>query len=31
VVKREFFNVKNQIKNGKCPFCGGEIHGSGMS
>lgn len=31
VVKREFFNVKNLIKNGKCPFCGGEIHGSGMS
>ncbi len=31
LVKREFFNIKNQIQDGKCPFCGCKIQGIGMS
>jgi pyruvate formate lyase activating enzyme len=31
LVKRNFFNIKNQIDDGKCPFCGYKIQGIGMS
>lgn len=31
LIKRELFNIKNQIKDGKCPFCGCRIQGIGMS
>jgi pyruvate formate lyase activating enzyme len=31
LVKRDFFNTKNQIKDGKCSSCGYEIQGRGMS
>jgi pyruvate formate lyase activating enzyme len=31
LVKRDFFNIKNQIDDGKCPSCGYKIQGIGMS
>ncbi|KQC06897.1 MAG: radical SAM protein [Candidatus Cloacimonas sp. SDB] len=31
LVKRDFFNTKNQINGGKCPSCGYKIQGRGMS
>jgi len=30
VIKRQYFSAENRIKDGKCPFCGENIHGIGM-
>ncbi len=31
IINRKYFSTNNKIKDGKCPFCGEEIRGIGMS
>ncbi len=31
IINRKYFSTNNKTKNGKCPFCGEEIRGIGMS
>jgi pyruvate formate lyase activating enzyme len=30
VIKRQYFSAENRVEDGKCPFCGENIHGIGM-